>query len=480
MTNISTNSKNRELEDDKIDFYLLKKHSSSSSNSSSSETSNDNWPLFLNVHFVDHFIFGDEIGRGSYALVRECVDTRNLERCAVKIVDKNYLQRQAPSALRNQLEEIKLLKRIKHTNIISLKECLYKGPKIYIVLEYCSFVLSGLLAEKKDNRLCSTLARNLFHQLCSGLCYLHSNYIVHLDVKPQNILITTCGTLKLIDFGVSQKLDIWANNDLCSNYEGSPLFQAPEIISAQALQYSGFKVDVWSAGVTLYLMIYGQYPFFDDTLLGLYDKILSEDLQIKQDKSIPCQDVLNDLIVSMLDKVSERRASVKEIFEHPWMKIDFTVQFQGHSEFIEPKQTNFENDNQDTDNNHKIRDIYRSMTVLPYLYNHHFPSLPVMKVKVKLDQKNEFNSTGTSVSPPPSASISPIAPSDTRPSSANSEASNLSHCSSALNNNDPHEIIEDRPIEWGTERQYKLLKVPHVRANRIKYNLWRRERRKGR
>lgn len=474
-------------DENKVDFSLLTKQLSTIS-SDSSKVSSENWPLYLRAHFVDHYIFGDIIGNGSYAWVRECIDTRNLERCVVKIVDKHYLNRQAPSALRNQLQEIKLLKKLDHINIIGLKECLFKGPKIYIVLEYCSFVLSDLLAEKKGNRICSVLARNLFHQLCCGLNYLHSNRIVHRDIKPQNLLLATCGTLKIIDFGVSHALSTFTDNDLCSNYEGTPLFQAPEVVSGQT-EYAGFKVDVWSAGITLYLMLYGQYPFFDDTLLGLYERILNDGLKTVPDESIPCKEILDDLIAFMLDKVAERRASIEQIFEHPWMAIDHSVHFQGHSEFIEgldtrptmksptssnekngekEKETRNESIKQSTPRfNNKYRDIYRSMTVLPYLHNHHFPELPIMKVKAKSDQmtissNHLTNSTRTSISPISS-------PNETRPSSANSDASSLSHCSSILNHNDPHEIIEDRPIEWGTENQYKLLKIPPVRANRIKY-----------
>lgn len=481
-------------DENKVDFDLLSKRLSAISpgQSTSSRVSSENWPLYLKVHFVDHYIFGDIIGNGSYAWVRECIDTRNLERCVVKIVDKHYLSRQAPLALRNQLQEIKLLKQLDHINIIGLKECLFKGPKIYIVLEYCSFVLSDLLAEKRDNKLCSTLARNLFYQLCCGLSYMHSKRVVHRDIKPQNLLIATCGTLKIIDFGVSHILSLFTNNDHCSNYEGTPLFQAPEVVSGQT-EYAGFKVDVWSAGITLYLMIYGQYPFFDDTLLGLYDKILNDNSKTINDGSIPCKEVLDDLIACMLDKVAERRASIEQVFEHPWMAIDCSVHFQGHSGFINGLDSkvatskfasngNEENRKEEagkertrngsiresaTRFNNKYKDIYRSMTVLPYLHNHHFPQLPVMKVKAKSDLTT-ISSDHSVIST--SSSISPIAsPNERQPSSANSEASSLSQCSSVLNHNDPHEVIEDRPIEWGTEQQYKLLKIPQIRANRIKY-----------
>lgn len=466
----------REPEDEnRIDFNLLKRQLSSSAlsspgssgtssscnspSASSISSSNEIWPLRLNTVFLDHYIFGDAIGNGSYAEVRECIDTRNLERCAVKIVNKEYLIRQAPNALVNQLQEIRLLKRFKHQNIISLKECLFKGPKIYIVLEHCTFVLSDLIDEQQpDNKLCISMAKNLFHQLVLGINYLHSIGIVHRDIKPQNLLITTCGTLKIIDFGVSHVLSMWISNDLCSNHEGSPLFQAPEVVSGQN-EYSGFKVDVWSAGVTLYLMLFGQYPFMSESLLGLYDKILSEELRIPE-IDLHNKSIIADLLAMMLDKVSTRRPSIDQIQAHPWLLLQDSLHVSGHSDFIDLATTRRQNPGE-AELQNMSKDSYRSMSVLPYLHSHHFPNLQVRKL----------SKSSPSSSPFQSREVSPILISGS-PSSVGSSHSTDTSTSS------PHEIIEDTPLVWGTEEQYNLIKVPVIRANRIGYSARRRRKRR--
>lgn len=433
-------------DENRFDFSLLRKRiktgqlGSTAVNSegvSVSSHEHEIWPLLLKATIVKHYIFGDVIGRGSYAEVRECIDTRDLERCAVKIVDRNFLRRQNARALANQMLELRLLQRIRHDNIISLREIFYDDSKIYIFLEFCTFVLHELLASSPNNRMCMPLCRNVFRQLLTGIQYLHSIGIIHRDVKPQNILINNEGIVKLIDFGVSHLTSIWNQSNECSNYEGSPLFQAPEIIVSEN-SYLGSGVDVWSAGVTLFLMLYGKYPFYDDTLLGLYDRILGDQFIIPHDLAIPGQQtILTDFIARMLDKNSATRSSTAELFKHPWMlyqqdKLDCG---HSHSEFIQFSANRLDEATNDS-GVESTRDIYRSTTCLPYLYNFHFPEYQVTKAST---------------------------PSITH-SRSSSELSTTSPSSP-----DPHEVIEDSPIEWGTERQFKLLKIPHVRVNRLRF-----------
>lgn len=471
-------------DENKLDFDTLKRQlaatnlfarTNSSSNSSRSTIDSnlgasdiDVWPLQLNTTLLDHYILGDNIGSGSYAEVRECVDTRTLQRCAVKIVNKHYLKRQAPNALRNQLQEIQLLRGFDCVNIISMKECLFKGTKIYIFLEHCSFVLNDLLNEQPTNRFCVQFSKYLFKQLINGLDYLHSRGIVHRDIKPQNLLIANCGTLKIIDFGVSQILSMWSQDDLCSNYEGSPLFQAPEIVVGQIKEYSGFKVDVWSAGVTLYLMLFGEYPFNDEALLGLYDKILSQELRFPLDRiEREQQTLVSDLLSSMLDKLSKRRATLDEIQSHPWLNW----RARESRDAPDKPSCRYEvfSSAQPSEMAELKGDIYRSMSVLPYLHNYHFPDLPVMKVKqapssLLPSASSSATSSPCRVSPRANLSPAPVPPPPPSTNNSSEDAATWSSSSSV----DPHQMIHNRPVEWGTERQYKLLKVPQIRANRLK------------
>lgn len=494
-------------DDNRLDFNLLMKQAPVSPTSSLQTTSSGNelWPLYLTTLFVDHYIFGDSIGSGAYAEVRECIDARSLERCAVKVINKHYLRRQAPSALANQEQEIRLLKRLRHPNIITMRECLYKGPKMYLILEFCPFVLSNVLRIEDANLeiasdsmlidLPDHLIRDLFLQLMSGISYLHAMGIIHRDIKPQNLLVTTRGQLKIIDFGVSKVLSMWNQSDSCQNYEGSPLFQAPEVVSGQQ-EYAGYKVDVWSAGVTLYLMIYHKYPFTSDALLDLYDKILSDPLSFPHGddqcarNNQHAAEVLNDLLTNMLDKNTSKRFSTMDVIQHPWLKLTRESGFiDCRSEFIDLmmqsascekegnlslKKSSGQEDkkaaarsNSWSPSSSRQKDVYFSMSVLPYLYNHHFSHLPVVKANRSAATSGSRLLSSAATSPTSSPSSTPSQSSSVSSSRTVSPAPSPSG-SELFELPNPHEIITDKQVEWGTEEQYKLLKLPLIRANRIK------------
>ena len=83
-----------------------------------------------------------------------------------------------------------------------------------------------------------------------GLSYIHTQGIIHRDIKPQNILVTPDEIIKISDFGVAQKLDEFSGTDTISSVSGTPVFQSPQIANGDK-SYSGFKCDIWAAGITL-------------------------------------------------------------------------------------------------------------------------------------------------------------------------------------------------------------------------------------
>ena len=214
------------------------------------------------------YVMGDVLGEGSYAKVKEAIDQETLCRRAIKIMKKKKL-RKIPHGEENVQKEIKMLKGLGagHINVMKLIEVFYNDEKgkIYMVLEYCCAVLKDMLEQSSAKKFPSWQAHYYFSQLIEGLEYLHCHRIVHKDIKPGNLLLDTTGVLKIADFGVAEVLDQFAPNDMCRTSQGTPAFQPPEIANGLE-EFPGFKVDIWSSGVTLYNFVTGSYPFEGDTI----------------------------------------------------------------------------------------------------------------------------------------------------------------------------------------------------------------------
>ena len=160
-----------------------------------------------------------------------------------------------------------MLSNLDISNIMKLIEVFYNEEKgkIYMVLEYCCAVLKDMLEQSPAKKFPSWQAHFYFSQLIEGLEYLHCHRIVHKDIKPGNLLLDTTGVLKIADFGVAELLDQFAPNDMCRTSQGTPAFQPPEIANGLD-EFPGFKVDIWSSGVTLFNFVTGSYPFEGDTI----------------------------------------------------------------------------------------------------------------------------------------------------------------------------------------------------------------------
>lgn len=208
------------------------------------------------------------------------------------------------------LLEISILEKCKHPNIVRLFEIFESEKHMLYVSEL--WVGGDLLTYvRKRRRLKESLAKYLFLQIIDGLRYMHSKGIVHRDVKLDNILLDETGKLKICDFGVSR---FTKPGQIMTEQWGTPAYIAPEILKGRG--YSGFGVDVWSAGVVLYAMLYGSVPFKGNGIQEMHPYILAGQYTLGDEAS----ETAKDLIRKILTVDHETRITIDQILEHEWMQ----------------------------------------------------------------------------------------------------------------------------------------------------------------
>lgn len=153
-------------------------------------------------------------------------------------------------------------------------------------------------------------ACHIFEQIISGIDHTHKLRIVHRDLKPENLLMDYDHTIRIVDFGLS---NTYKPEERLRTACGSPCYAAPEMIESKN-PYEPIMVDVWSAGVILYVMVNGCLPFEDDDTPKLYKKILNGEYSLSQNLSAD----LRDFIQRILTVDPEKRIRISEMKEHPW------------------------------------------------------------------------------------------------------------------------------------------------------------------
>ena len=269
------------------------------------------------VKVLGKYVMGEKLGDGSYAKVKEAIDSETLCRRAIKIMKRKKLKK-IPRGEENVEREIQLISKLNHPNVMRLIEVFYNDEKgkIYMVLEYCCAVLNDMLEQSPVKKFPTWQAHFYFCQLMEGLEYLQSNRIVHKDIKPGNLLLDTAGLLKIADFGVAEKLDMFAPDDMITVSQGTPAFQPPEVANGVE-RFPGYKVDIWSCGVTLFNFVTGSYPFEGNTIFRLFENIGKGEFEVPKPEIDP---VLEGLVRGMLNKNFDERFNVKQVREHDWFR----------------------------------------------------------------------------------------------------------------------------------------------------------------
>jgi len=203
---------------------------------------------------------------------------------AIKSINKTYFSED--SQTKKVMQEVIILKQTRQRNIVRLYEYFETQKHILFVIELCA---GGDLLNyvRKRRQLKEDVAKSVFKQLIDGLAYCHSKAILHRDIKLDNILLAWNGEIKICDFGVSKTVK---RGEKMTEQCGTPAYIAPEILLDRG--YEGFSIDIWSAGVVLYAMLYGTVPFKANNMSELQKIIIKAKFTLQDGISKDAQNLL--------------------------------------------------------------------------------------------------------------------------------------------------------------------------------------------
>ena len=258
-----------------------------------------------------------KLGDGSYGTVFLAVNIMTKQNIAMKKIKKVKENEIDDMEIKN---EIDILKKLDHPNIVKIIEFYSASKAYYIITDYCP---CGELYNQIKTQYNEYQLSVLFYQVFSGLYYLHSKNIVHRDLKLENILISEIEKdnitnekyfwVKIIDFGTAK---IFEKNKNEKTVVGSSYYIAPEVLQKNYNE----KCDTWSAGVILYMLIVGRAPFDGKNDDEIIDNIKKGKFNAKHKKLLNASSEVQDLVKHLLQVNVKKRFSASDALKHPWFK----------------------------------------------------------------------------------------------------------------------------------------------------------------
>ena len=282
---------------------------------------------------VDDLILTKSLGKGAFGEVFLTQKKGFKEYFATKRLDRAYSEK--PENIKLLSNEISLLKKLNHPNIVRLIDLKKTKSHCYIVMEYCNGGdLAGCLKKYKaayKRPFPEELVQYLMRQIVSGLNFLHSQKIIHRDLKLENILVTfnsekdkqslnmMRATAKLIDFGFATTLKASKSN-LTYTVLGTPTNMDPQLLKnmeERTQNKTGYdeKVDIWSLGTLCYEMLVGHIAFSGSSMQDLYQKVKQGNYALPTNISEEVFSFIN----GMLQKDPNKRLSANQLLHHDFL-----------------------------------------------------------------------------------------------------------------------------------------------------------------
>ncbi|XP_051116064.1 phosphoenolpyruvate carboxylase kinase 2-like [Andrographis paniculata] len=252
----------------------------------------------------------EELGRGRFGVVHRCNSAAG-ESFACKSIYKHSISSDAIDGrcIDNEVKILRLL--AGGPNILAIRDVHEDDDYLHIVTDLCD---GGDLFDRLSagDRFSERDAAVVLRQLMAAVAFCHRLGVAHRDIKPENIMFDSRGRLRLVDFGAAELFGV----SEMSGVVGTPYYVAPEILMGR--DYSE-KVDVWSAGVILYIMLAGAPPFIGDGPAETFESVLRANLRFPAKLFRSVSPEAKDLLRKMICRDVSRRFSAEQVLRHPWI-----------------------------------------------------------------------------------------------------------------------------------------------------------------
>ncbi|KAM8995257.1 calcium/calmodulin-dependent protein kinase type 1 isoform 1-T1 [Ara ararauna] len=277
--------------------------------------------------------FREVLGTGAFSEVVLAEEKATRKLVAIKCIAKKALEGKETS-IEN---EIAVLHKIKHPNIVALDDIYESSTHLYLIMQLVSggelfdrIVEKGFYTERD--------ASALIRQILDAVKYLHDMGIVHRDLKPENLLYYSMdedSKIMISDFGLSK---IEGCGSVMSTACGTPGYVAPEVLAQKPYSKA---VDCWSIGVIAYILLCGYPPFYDENDAKLFEQILRAEYEFDSPYWDDISDSAKDFIQHLMEKDPCKRFTCEQALQHPWIAGDTALDKNIHQSVSEQIKKNF-------------------------------------------------------------------------------------------------------------------------------------------
>ncbi|XP_027333017.1 calcium-dependent protein kinase 29-like isoform X3 [Abrus precatorius] len=269
---------------------------------------------FVNINQI--YEMKKELGRGQSGVTYLCVEKTTGREYACKSISRGKLV--SEQEIDDVRREVMILQHLSgQPNIVEFRGAYEDRQNVHLVMELCSGgeLFDRITSRAAENRNYSEReAATVMRQIVNVVHVCHFMGVIHRDLKPENFLFATkdeYAAVKATDFGLSIFID-----EVYREIVGSAYYVAPEVLKKNY----GKEIDVWSAGIILYILLSGVPPFWAETETGIFKAILEGNLDLESAPWPSISATAKDLIRKMLNYDPEKRITAAEALEHPWMK----------------------------------------------------------------------------------------------------------------------------------------------------------------